>query len=114
MDELRPITCEVDILPMTHGSALFTRGETQSLGVTTLGMMGTDDQVMDGLKLDEPSKRFILHYNFPPYSVGEVRPMRGPGRREIGHGAPRGTRAPRGVPRGRFLPLRRAPGVRHT
>lgn len=87
MDELRPITCEIDILPMTHGSALFTRGETQSLGVTTLGMMGTDDQVMDGLKLDEPSKRFILHYNFPPYSVGEVRPMRGPGRREIGHGA---------------------------
>ncbi len=87
MDQLRPITCEVDILPMTHGSALFTRGETQSLGVTTLGMMGTDDQVMDGLKLDEPSKRFILHYNFPPYSVGEVRPMRGPGRREIGHGA---------------------------
>lgn len=87
MDELRPITCEVDILPMTHGSALFTRGETQSLGVTTLGMMDTDDQVMDGLKLDEPSKRFILHYNFPPYSVGEVRPMRGPGRREIGHGA---------------------------
>ena len=87
MDQLRPITCELDILPMTHGSALFTRGETQSLGVTTLGMMGSDDQVMDGLKLDEPSKRFILHYNFPPYSVGEVRPMRGPGRREIGHGA---------------------------
>lgn len=87
MDELRSITCEVDILPMTHGSALFTRGETQSLGVTTLGMVGTDDQVLDGLKLDEPSKRFILHYNFPPYSVGEVRPMRGPGRREIGHGA---------------------------
>ncbi len=87
MDELRKITCEVDILPMTHGSALFTRGETQSLGVTTLGMMGTDDQVLDGLKIDEPSKRFILHYNFPPYSVGEVRPMRGPGRREIGHGA---------------------------
>jgi polyribonucleotide nucleotidyltransferase len=87
MDELRKITCEIDILPMTHGSALFTRGETQSLGVTTLGMMGTDDQVLDGLKIDEPSKRFILHYNFPPYSVGEVRPMRGPGRREIGHGA---------------------------
>lgn len=87
MNELRKITCETDILPMTHGSALFTRGETQSLGVTTLGMMGTDDQVLDGLKLDEPSKRFILHYNFPPYSVGEVRPMRGPGRREIGHGA---------------------------
>lgn len=87
MDELRNITCEVDILPMTHGSSLFTRGETQSLGVTTLGMVGTDDQVLDGLKIDEPSKRFILHYNFPPYSVGEVRPMRGPGRREIGHGA---------------------------
>lgn len=87
MDELRAIACEIDILPMTHGSALFTRGETQSLGVTTLGMVGTDDQVLDGLKLDEPSKRFILHYNFPPYSVGEVRPMRGPGRREIGHGA---------------------------
>ena len=87
MDEIRPITCEVDILPMTHGSALFTRGETQSLGVTTLGMLGTDDQVLDGLKLDEPSKRFILHYNFPPYSVGEIKPMRGPGRREIGHGA---------------------------
>lgn len=87
MDELRTITCEVDILPMTHGSALFTRGETQSLGVTTLGMMGSDDQILDGLKIDEPPKRFILHYNFPPYSVGEVRPMRGPGRREIGHGA---------------------------
>lgn len=87
MDELRNITCEIDILPMTHGSALFTRGETQSLGVTTLGVVGTDDQVLDGLKLDEPAKKFILHYNFPPYSVGEVRPMRGPGRREIGHGA---------------------------
>ena len=86
-DEIRPITCEVDILPMVHGSALFTRGETQSLGVTTLGMIGVDDQILDGLKLNEPAKRFILHYNFPPYSVGEVRPMRGPGRREIGHGA---------------------------
>ncbi|MDR1965958.1 MAG: polyribonucleotide nucleotidyltransferase [Synergistaceae bacterium] len=87
MDEIRPITCEVGILPRTHGSALFTRGETQSLAVTTLGMVGTDDQMLDGLKWDEPAKRFILHYNFPPYSVGEVRPMRGPGRREIGHGA---------------------------
>lgn len=62
MDELRPISCEIDILPMTHGSALFTRGETQSLGVTTLGMIGLDDQMMDGLKIDEPAKRFILHY----------------------------------------------------
>lgn len=87
MDQLRPITCEVGVLPRTHGSALFTRGETQALAVTTLGMAGTDDQMLDGLKWDEPSKRFLLHYNFPPYSVGEVRPMRGPGRREIGHGA---------------------------
>ena len=87
MDELRPISCETGILPRVHGSALFTRGETQSLAVTTLGMVGEDDQVLDGIKLDEPAKRFILHYNFPPYSVGEVRPMRGPGRREIGHGA---------------------------
>jgi polyribonucleotide nucleotidyltransferase len=87
MDEVRPITCEVGILPRTHGSALFTRGETQALAVTTLGMVGTDDQMLDGLKWDEPAKRFILHYNFPPYSVGEVRAMRGPGRREIGHGA---------------------------
>jgi polyribonucleotide nucleotidyltransferase len=87
MNELRPITCEIGVLPRVHGSALFTRGETQALAVTTLGMMGEDDQVLDGLKQDEPSKRFILHYNFPPFSVGEVRPMRGPGRREVGHGA---------------------------
>ena len=87
MDELRKITCETDIIPRVHGSALFTRGETQALVITTLGMMGVDDQILDGLKQDEPAKRFILHYNFPPYSVGEVRPLRGPGRREIGHGA---------------------------
>lgn len=87
MDEIRPISCELDILPRVHGSALFTRGETQSLAVTTLGMIGEDDQILDGIKLNEPAKRFLLHYNFPPYSVGEVRPMRGPGRREIGHGA---------------------------
>lgn len=87
MDELRPISCETGVLPRVHGSALFTRGETQALVVTTLGMMGVDDQILDGLKQDEPAKSFILHYNFPPYSVGEVRPMRGPGRREIGHGA---------------------------
>ncbi|HPE65073.1 MAG TPA: polyribonucleotide nucleotidyltransferase, partial [Synergistales bacterium] len=80
-------TCETGVLPRVHGSALFTRGETQALVVTTLGMMGVDDQILDGLKQDEPAKRFILHYNFPPFSVGEVRPMRGPGRREIGHGA---------------------------
>lgn len=87
MDEVRPITCEINVLPRVHGSAIFTRGETQSLATTTLGMMGEDDQILDGLKQDEPSKRFLLHYNFPPYSVGEVKPMRGPGRREIGHGA---------------------------
>ena len=87
MDQIRPISCELDILPKVHGSALFTRGETQSLAVTTLGMIGEDDQILDGIKLNEPAKRFLLHYNFPPYSVGEVRAMRGPGRREIGHGA---------------------------
>ena len=87
MDQIRPITCEIGILPKVHGSALFTRGETQSLATTTLGMVGEDDQIQDGIKLNEPAKRFILHYNFPPYSVGEVRAIRGPGRREIGHGA---------------------------
>ena len=87
MDQIRPITCEIDILPKVHGSALFTRGETQSLATTTLGMIGEDDQIQDGIKLNEPAKRFLLHYNFPPYSVGEVRAIRGPGRREIGHGA---------------------------
>ena len=87
MDQIRPITCELEILPQVHGSALFTRGETQSLAITTLGMIGEDDQIQDGIKLNEPAKRFMLHYNFPPYSVGEVRAIRGPGRREIGHGA---------------------------
>ncbi len=87
MSELRPISCEVGVLPRTHGSALFTRGQTQALVVTTLGMVGEDEQILDSLKLDEPPKHFMLHYNFPPFSVGEVRPMRGPGRREIGHGA---------------------------
>jgi len=86
-DEIRPISCKVGGLPRTHGSAIFTRGETQALVTTTLGMVGEDDQLVDGLQHDETSKRFMLHYNFPPYSVGEVRPMRGPGRREIGHGA---------------------------
>lgn len=84
VDEIRPITCEVGIFPRTHGSALFTRGETQSLGVVTLGAT-IDEQVVDTL-MEEGRKRFMLHYNFPPYSVGETRPFRGPGRREIGHG----------------------------
>jgi polyribonucleotide nucleotidyltransferase len=84
-DEIRNITCEVGILPRTHGSGLFTRGQTQSLSVTTLGT-SADEQMIDALE-GETQKSFMLHYNFPPFSVGEVKPMRGPGRREIGHGA---------------------------
>ncbi|XLQ20596.1 MAG: polyribonucleotide nucleotidyltransferase [Candidatus Moraniibacteriota bacterium] len=84
-DEIRQITCETDLLPRTHGSGLFTRGETQALTVTTLGAPG-EHQIIDTMEVDE-KKHYIHHYNFPPYSVGEVRFMRGPGRREIGHGA---------------------------
>lgn len=84
-DEVRPIVCEVGILPRTHGSALFTRGETQALVSVTLGTI-RDAQIIDGL-LEEYSQSFMLHYNFPPYAVGECGPIRGPGRREIGHGA---------------------------
>ncbi len=84
-DEIRSIACEVGILPRTHGSALFTRGQTQALVITTLGAT-SEGQKVDGLQ-DEEAKRFMLHYNFPPYSTGEAKPMRGPGRREIGHGA---------------------------
>ncbi len=83
--EVRPLTCEVDLLPRTHGSAVFTRGQTQIMSVTTLGSL-RDNQLLDGLEQEE-SRRYLHHYNFPPYSVGETRPMRGPGRREIGHGA---------------------------
>ena len=83
-NDVRPIECEVGILPRTHGSALFTRGETQALVTITLGTI-RDAQIIDGL-LDEYAQSFTLHYNFPPFSVGEVRPVRGPGRREIGHG----------------------------
>ena len=82
--EIRPITCEVGALPRTHGSALFTRGETQALVTATLGT-GLDEQIVDGIK-EEYRKPFILHYNFPPFSVGEVRPIRGTSRREQGHG----------------------------
>lgn len=85
LDEIRPVSCEVGVLPRTHGSGLFTRGQTQVLTVATLGA-ASDEQILDGLGEVE-SKRYMHHYNFPPYSVGEVRPMRGPGRREIGHGA---------------------------
>lgn len=85
LKDIRPITCEVGILPRTHGSALFTRGETQAIVVTTLGTT-MDEQKVDTLE-DEYSKKFMLDYNFPPFCVGEVKPLRGPGRREIGHGA---------------------------
>lgn len=84
-DDVRPISCEVGFLPRVHGSALFTRGETQALVTVTLGTI-RDAQIIDGL-LDEYTQNFTLHYNFPPFSVGEVRPIRGVGRREIGHGA---------------------------
>ncbi len=85
-DQIRSITCEVGVLPRTHGSAIFTRGETQALVTTTLGTKD-DEQRIELFDLSETSKRFMLHYNFPPFSVGEVGFMRGPGRREIGHGA---------------------------
>ncbi|MDE4541791.1 polyribonucleotide nucleotidyltransferase [Thermoanaerobacterium sp. R66] len=85
LDDIRPITCDVGVLPRTHGSAIFTRGQTQVMTVATLGPLG-DIQILDGLG-DEESKRYMHHYNFPPFSVGETRPLRGPGRREIGHGA---------------------------
>jgi len=85
VDDIRDITCEVDIASRLHGSALFTRGETQSLGVVTLGTE-SDEKIMDGLK-EGYRKRFYLHYNFPPFSVGEAGFMRGPGRRELGHGS---------------------------
>ena len=85
LDEIRPLSAEVDVLPRVHGSALFSRGQTQVMSIVTLGTIG-DEQELDGLD-EETSKRYIHHYNFPPYSVGEARPSRGPGRREIGHGA---------------------------
>ncbi len=84
-EDIRPISCAVDILPRLHGSAVFTRGETQAMCSVVLGTSG-DEQLVDGLH-DEYSQKFMLHYNFPSFSVGEVRPIRGPGRREIGHGA---------------------------
>ncbi|KPK65677.1 MAG: hypothetical protein AMK73_02295 [Planctomycetes bacterium SM23_32] len=85
LKDLRPITCEVACLPRTHGSAVFTRGETQALAVATLGTVQDAQRILDPL-VEEPAKKFMLHYNFPPFSVGEVRPIRGPGRRDIGHG----------------------------
>ncbi|NIK68879.1 polyribonucleotide nucleotidyltransferase [Paenibacillus sp. BK033] len=85
LDEIRPIECDVALLPRTHGSGLFTRGQTQALSICTLGALG-DVQILDGISPEE-TKRFMHHYNFPPFSVGEARPLRPPGRREIGHGA---------------------------
>ena len=85
LDEIRPLSCEVGLLPRAHGSALFRRGQTQVLSVATLGM-ASEEQILDGLD-EEESKKYIHHYNFPGYSVGEAKPSRGPGRREIGHGA---------------------------
>lgn len=84
VDEIRPVSCAVGVLPRTHGTGLFTRGETQALTVTTLGAPG-DAQIVDTMDTDE-HKRYFHHYNFPPYSTGEVKPLRGPSRREIGHG----------------------------
>ena len=84
-EDIRPIHCQVGVLPRVHGSAVFTRGETQAMCTVVLGT-SSDEQLVDGL-IDEYSQKFMLHYNFPSYSVGEVRPIRGPGRREIGHGA---------------------------
>jgi len=84
--DIRNINCEIGVLPRTHGSAIFTRGQTQALTVATLGSAG-EEQMLEGLDVEEKGKRYMHHYNFPAFSVGEVRPMRGPGRREIGHGA---------------------------
>jgi polyribonucleotide nucleotidyltransferase len=86
LEEIRPLSSDIDILPRTHGSGLFKRGQTQVLTITTLGALG-DVQILDGLDVLEDTKRYMHHYNFPSYSVGEARPPRGPGRREIGHGA---------------------------
>ena len=85
IDEIRPLSCEAGLLPRVHGSGLFTRGQTQVLSIATLGMV-SEEQALDGIDTEE-SKRYMHQYNFPSYSVGEARPSRGPGRREIGHGA---------------------------
>ena len=110
-NDIRPITCEVGVLPRVHGSAVFTRGETQAMCTVTLGT-SSDEQMVDGL-IDEYSQKFMLHYNFPSYSVGEVRPIRGPGRREIGHGALAERSADRGPARRRAVPLHRPRHHRH-
>ena len=85
IDEIRPLSCEIDLIPRVHGSAMFTRGQTQVLSIATLGM-ASEEQILDGID-EETGKRYMHQYNFPSYSVGEARPSRGPGRRDIGHGA---------------------------
>ncbi|MBI5700928.1 polyribonucleotide nucleotidyltransferase [Candidatus Saganbacteria bacterium] len=86
LKDIRKLSCEVGVLPRAHGSSLFSRGQTQILNIVTLGSAG-EEQMLEGLDLEETGKRYMHHYNFPAFSVGEVRPLRGPGRREIGHGA---------------------------
>ena len=110
-NDIRPITCEVGVLPRVHGSAVFSRGETQALCTVTLGT-SSDEQLVDGL-IDEYSQKFMLDYNFPSFSVGEVRPIRGPGRREIGHGALAERSLDRGPARRRAVPLHHPRHHRH-
>ena len=109
---IRPISCEVGVLPRVHGSAVFTRGETQAMCTVTLGT-SSDEQMVDGL-IDEYSQKFMLHYNFPSYSVGEVRPIRGPGRREIGHGALAERSLIAVLPGDRSVPVHRPHHQRHS
>ena len=86
INEIRPLAAEIDLLPRVHGSGMFTRGQTQIMTITTLAPL-SEAQKIDGLDANVTSKRYMHHYNFPSYSVGETKPSRGPGRREIGHGA---------------------------
>ena len=112
-DEIRQITIETGVLPRTHGSALFTRGETQALVTVTLGTK-EDEQRIELLEPGEATKRFMLHYNFPPFSVGEVGFMRGPGRREIGHGALAERALTALIPDEDEFPVHPARGQRHS
>ena len=109
-DEIRPISVEVGLLPRAHGSGLFTRGQTQALTVATLGP-SSDVQRIDTIS-PELSKRYLHHYNFPPYSTGENKPMRGPSRRDIGHGNLAGAGAPAGPPDAGGVPVRHPPRLR--
>ena len=111
-DEIRAIHGEVGVLPRTHGSALFTRGETQALVTVTLGT-SEDMQIIDTVQEPDHKKRFMLHYNFPPFSVAEVKFLRGPGRREIGHGALAERSLREHAARRGELPLHRPHRVRH-